>query len=165
MKRDLCVLLGWWLSPWEIQGVWFVNIFVPPMGLQTPSAPSVFSLTPSLRTPYSVQWLAANICLCICKALSGSLRRQLYQSPFSKHFLASIIVSWFGIWNVYGMTVRETVSGWPFLQSLLYTLSPYLLPYFIPLSKKGRHIHTLLLLLLECHVVCKLYRGYSELWG
>jgi hypothetical protein len=67
-----------------------------PMGLQTPSAPSVLSLTPPLGTPCSVQWLAVSIQLCICKALTGSLRRQVYQAPFSKNFLASTIVLEFG---------------------------------------------------------------------
>jgi hypothetical protein len=37
------------------------------MGLQTPSAPSVISLTPSLGTLCSVQWLAVSI----CQSLSG----------------------------------------------------------------------------------------------
>jgi hypothetical protein len=52
------------------------------MGLQTPSTPSFLSLTPLLGAPCSVQWLAENICLCICKTLAGPLRRQPYQAPF-----------------------------------------------------------------------------------
>jgi hypothetical protein len=94
------VLLAWWLSHWELWGgggaVWLVDITVLPMGLQTPSAPSVISLTPLLGTTHSVQGLAVNIQLCICKTLAGPLRRQLYQAPFSKHFLVSTIVSDFG---------------------------------------------------------------------
>jgi hypothetical protein len=43
-----CVLLGWWFRPWEL---WLVDIVVLPMGLQTPSAPSVISLTPPLGIP------------------------------------------------------------------------------------------------------------------
>ena len=103
-----------------------VHIVVPPMRLQTPSALSDLSVTCTLGTPCSVQWLAASICLCICQALAESLRRQLYQAPVSKHFLASTIVSGFGnsIWN--GSPGRA-VSRWPFLQSLLHTLSLYLL--------------------------------------
>ena len=58
-------------------GVWLVDIVVFPMGLQTPSAPSVLSLTPPLGFPCSVQWLAASICLCICQVLAEPLRRQL----------------------------------------------------------------------------------------
>ena len=74
-----------------------VDIVVLPMGLQTPSTPSVLSLTPSLWTIHSVQWLAISIHLCICKALAGPLRTQPYQAPVSKHFLASTIVSGFGV--------------------------------------------------------------------
>jgi hypothetical protein len=100
-----------------------VDIVVLPMGLQTPSVPSVLSLAPILGTPRSMQWFAASIHPCICKALAGPLRRQLYQALFSKHFLASTIVAEFGdcISDEYP---GETVSGWPFLQSLLCTLSP-----------------------------------------
>jgi hypothetical protein len=64
-------------------------------------APSVLCLTPPLGTPCSVQWLAVSICLCICQALAEPLRRRLYQTPVSMHFLASTIVSAFGdcIWD------------------------------------------------------------------
>jgi hypothetical protein len=64
-----CVLFGWWFSPWEHGGgvgwgedwgfffvclfVCFFDTVVLPMGLQTPSAPSVLSLTPPLGTPCS----------------------------------------------------------------------------------------------------------------
>jgi hypothetical protein len=74
-----CVLFGWWFNPWELWGYWLVHIVVPPMGLQTPSAPWVLSLAPSLGTLYSVQWWAASI-LCICPALVEPLRRHLYQA-------------------------------------------------------------------------------------
>ena len=76
------------------------------------------------------QWVAARIHLCICQALAEPLRRQLYQAPVSMHFLASTIVSGFGdcIW---AGSPGGAVSEWPFLQSLLHTLSPY---FFI-----GRH--------------------------
>ena len=101
-----------------------VDIVVLPMKLQTPLAPSVLSLTPPLGTLHSVKWLALRICLCICKALVGPY--QPYQALFIKHFLASMIVLGFGdfIWDE---SPGGAVSGWPFLQSLLYTLSPYLL--------------------------------------
>jgi hypothetical protein len=96
-----CALLGWWFSPWDLWGVWLVDIVVLPMGLQTPSAPSILSLAPPLGTLYSVQWLAESIHLCICQALSEPPRRQLYQFPFSNYLLASTIVSEFGdcIWD------------------------------------------------------------------
>jgi hypothetical protein len=49
-----------------------VHIVFLNTGLQTPSAPSVLSLTPSLGLPCSVQWSAVNIHLLLC--LSGSGR-------------------------------------------------------------------------------------------
>ena len=73
MQLEPCVLLGWWLSHFELWGIWLVDIVVLPMGLQTPSAPSVVSLTLLL-----VLWFPASICLCIYKTLAGLLRR-----PFS----------------------------------------------------------------------------------
>ena len=73
--------------------LWLVDLVVLPMELQTPSAPSVHS--PPLGTPWSVQWMAASIYLCIGQALAEPLRRQPYQAPVSMHFLASTIVSMF----------------------------------------------------------------------
>ena len=88
------------------------------------------------------------------------LRGQLYQGPVSKHFLASAIVSGFGVCILDG-SPGGAVSGWPFLQSLLHTVFP-MAQYFVPPSKKT---HTLAFLLLELHVVCELYLGYLELLG
>jgi hypothetical protein len=95
-------------------GVLLVDIVVLPMGLQTPSAPSVLSLTLPLGSPCSVRWLAASIHICICQALEEPLRRQLYQAPVSKHLLASTIVSGFGDCICNG-SPAGAVSGWPFL--------------------------------------------------
>ena len=114
------------LIPGSSGEVWFDDIVVLILGLQTPSTPSVFSLSPSLWSPCSVQWFAASIPLCICQALAEPLRRQLYLAPVSKHFLASATVFGFGvcIWDGSGGGV---VSGCPFLQFLLHILSPYFL--------------------------------------
>ena len=90
-----------------------------PMVLQTPSAPSVLHLTPPLGSPCSVRWLAASIHICIGQALVEPLRRQLkkqYQVSVSKHFLASAIVSGFGVCRWDG-SLGGAVSGCPFLQS------------------------------------------------
>jgi hypothetical protein len=54
-----CVPFGCWFSPRELWGYWLVHIVVPPMELETPSAPCIFSLAPPLWTLCSVQWLAA----------------------------------------------------------------------------------------------------------
>jgi hypothetical protein len=69
--------------------------------------------------------LATSIHIYICKALAGPLRGQSYQAPFNIHFLAYTIMSELGnyLWD---KSPDGTVSGWPFLQSLLYTLSTYL---------------------------------------
>jgi len=130
-----CVLFVWWSSPWEFWGFWLVNIVVLPIGLQTPSATSVLSLTTPLGTQFLVQWLAASIHLCICQALAEPLRRQLYQAPVSMHFLASTIVTGFGdcLWDG---SPGGAVSEWSFFQSLFHSLSLYFLPYFVPPSKK-----------------------------
>jgi hypothetical protein len=154
-----------WLSLWEIYGVCLVDISVLPMGLQTPSAPSVLSLTPPLGALHSFHWLDVSICLCICQALAESLRRQLHQAPLSKHFLSPTMVS--GLVTVYGMNpqVGQPLDGLSF--SLCSILCPHICSreYFVPLSKKDQSTHTLVFLLLELHVVCELYLGYSKLLG
>ena len=78
-----------------------VNTLASPMGLHTPSAPFSLFSNSSIKVPSSVQWLAESICLCICQSLADPLRRQPYQAPVSKHFMASAIVSGFGdcIWD------------------------------------------------------------------
>jgi hypothetical protein len=105
-----CVLFGWWFNPWELWGVWLVVIL--PMGLQTPSAPSVPSLTLPLGTPSSVQWLAASMHLCICQALPEPLRRQLIRLLLSMYLLASTVVFGFGdnIWD--GSPVGDFLVRW-----------------------------------------------------
>jgi hypothetical protein len=66
-----------------------------------PSAPLVPSPTSLSGTPLSFQWLAVSFFFCICQTWAEPLRRQLYQAPVSKYFLASAIVSEFGdcIWD------------------------------------------------------------------
>jgi len=94
------------------------------MGLQAPLASSIFALIPPSGTPFSGQWLTASIHLCICHALAGPLRRQLYQVPVSMNFLVSSILFRFGdcIWAV---SPGGVDSEWPFLQSA---------PYFVSIS-------------------------------
>ena len=45
---------SWGVSLWKLWGLWLVDIIVLPMGLQTPSVPSVLSLTPPSGTLCSV---------------------------------------------------------------------------------------------------------------
>ena len=97
----LCVFFDWWFNPRELWGYWLIHIVAPSMRLQNTSAPWVLSQAPSLRTLCSVQWMTVSILFCIFQALAEPLRRQLYQAPVSKHFLASAILSGFGVcrWN------------------------------------------------------------------
>jgi hypothetical protein len=83
------------------------------MELQTPSAPSVLSLTSPLGTPCSVQWLGASLHLCICQALAEPLRRQLYQAPFSKHFLVTTILYEFGKYILDESQVGQSLDNFP----------------------------------------------------
>jgi hypothetical protein len=124
VQLEPCVLLGWWISSWELWEIWLVDIVVLPMGLQTPSTPSFLYQTPPLGTPHSLQWLA----LSICKALAGPLRRQQYQTPFSKYFLASTIVS---VWWLYLGWIPRLDSLWMAFPSVssLYSVS-----IFVPVS-------------------------------
>jgi hypothetical protein len=48
---------------------WLVHIIVPPMELQTPLAPLVLSLVPSLESLCFVKWMVVSIHFCICHAL------------------------------------------------------------------------------------------------
>jgi hypothetical protein len=66
--------------------------------------------------------MAVYICICIGPALEEPLRGQLYQAPVSKHFLASAIVSKFGVSRWDG-SLGGAVSRWPSLQHLLRSLS------------------------------------------
>ena len=102
-----------------------VDIVVLPMRLQTPSAPTVLALTSPLGT-CSVQYLTVYIHVYIGLTLEEPLRGQLYQVPVSKHFLASAIVSVFGVSRWDGL-LCGAASGWPFLQFLLYSLSLHFL--------------------------------------
>jgi hypothetical protein len=117
----LCAL-GWCFIAWELWSLWLVDIVVLPMKVQTPSAPTILALTSSLESPHSIQCLAVYIRICIGLDLAKPLRGQVYWAPLGMYFLASAILSGFGVsrWNG---SLGGTVSGWPFLQSLLHSLS------------------------------------------
>jgi hypothetical protein len=72
--------------------------------LQSPSPPLVLPLASPLGSPCSVQWLAMSIYICIDQMLVDPLREQPYQAPVSHSFLATAIVSGFGVcrWDGWG---------------------------------------------------------------
>jgi hypothetical protein len=122
----------------ELWGYWLVHIVVPPMGLQTPSAPWVLCLAPSLGTLCSAQWMIVSIHFCICQALAEPLRRQLYQAPVSRLLVASAIVSRFGCCLCDG-SPSGTVSGWSFLQSPLVSVTFYVHVCVMPTEARRGH--------------------------
>ena len=74
--------------------------------------------------------LSGSISLCICQALAEPLRRQLYQAPVIKQFLASTIVFGFGdcIWDESpGKAVSDGLffSLWSILCFLWVFCSPF----------------------------------------
>jgi hypothetical protein len=75
------VFFGLWFSPRKLWGYWLVHIDIPPMGLQTPSAPWVLSLAPSLGKLLLVQWRIVSIHFCICQALADLHIKQETESP------------------------------------------------------------------------------------
>jgi hypothetical protein len=113
--------LHWGIEPSQDQGPPF-----PLMPDKAPSAPAVFSITPPLGTLSSVRWLAVSLPICIGQDLAELLRIQLYQAPVSKHFLVSTIASGFGV-CMWDGSPGGALTGWPFLQSLLHSLSLYFL--------------------------------------
>ena len=105
-KAIFCYICGW--SPGTLHVYSLINGLVPgspgglvgwyccsSYGLQTLSAPSFLSLTCLLGTRPTVG--CKHPPLWICQTLAEPLRRQLYQAPVSKHFLAYAIVSGFGV--------------------------------------------------------------------
>jgi hypothetical protein len=95
----LCILMVWWLSPWELCELWLVDTAVLPM--QSPSAPSAFPLTLPLGSPGSVQWLAVSICICLSEVLAELLRghKKAVSGFCLQAHLASAIVTGFGVYR------------------------------------------------------------------
>jgi hypothetical protein len=57
---------------------------------------------------------------------TGRVSQEMLYQAVSKHFLASAIVSEFGVCR-WDRSSGGSVSRWPFFQSLLHTLPPYFL--------------------------------------
>ena len=59
--------------------------------------------------------------------------------------------------------VGQSLGGLSFSVCSILCLCNSFHGYFVSPSKKDQSIHTLVFLVLEFHVVCKLYLGYSKL--
>jgi hypothetical protein len=71
-----CIYFNWWSSPQEFwDGSGLLILLLPPWNCKHPQLlQSLFWLL-HLGVPHSVQWLAMIIVLCICQAVTESLRR------------------------------------------------------------------------------------------
>ena len=154
-------LLGWWFTTWEL---WFIDTFFLPMMLKTPSAPSVLSLTPSLGSgaQFNELWASTSVFVRLWQNLSG------VAIWGSCQYALPGIHSNVWVWCLYnGMDpkVGQSLDGLSF--SLFSTLWFCIFSWTLfPLLKRTEApILSLSLLLLDVHVVCKSYFGYSMLLG
>jgi len=152
------ILFDWWFSLGSSEEVSLVSIVVFPIGLFTPSAPSVLSVTPPLGPPFSVQWLTVSTLISITLA-----------EPLKRH---SYLEELLGISNsewVWWLNMRWISR----LDSLLFfspcsTFCPCisLCEYFVPPSKKDWshwRLWILVFLVLELRMVYELFLGYCEI--
>jgi hypothetical protein len=132
--------------------VWPVDTVAPSMGLQTPSAPAVFLQLLHWGTPL----LSPMVC---CKHpslyLSGSGRasQESAISDFHQQALPSIHNS---IW-VWWRYKNGSLDGPSFHHSSKLCLCNSFHGCFVPNSKKGQSVHTLVFILLQFHAFSKLY--------
>ena len=106
-----CVLIGWWFSPWE-PSCCSVSWYCSSYGVAIPF--SSFSLSPNSSIEalsLMVDWVPQYD---IGQALAEPLRRQPYQIPVNKHFLASTVVSGFGVCRWNGSPGRRSLDGLSF---------------------------------------------------
>ena len=133
-----------------------------PMGLQTPSAPGVLSLAPSLGDPVLHP---RGDCKHLLLYLSGTGRASqelAISGSYQQALLASIIVSGFSDCLC---KMRLSMDGHSLSLCSTLCLCNSFHGYFVPPSKKDQSIHTLVFLLHEFHVIFELYLGYSEHLG
>jgi hypothetical protein len=86
--------------------------------------------------------LAPSIHICIGQLLADPPKEQPYQFPVSKCLLTTATVSGFGSASVDRMVPQVGLFHYG---------------VFVPISKKGQSVHTLVFVLLEFHVFSKLY--------
>jgi hypothetical protein len=125
-----CILFGWWSTPQELGGSGQLFCCSPHEATKPLSSFSASSNSSIGEPQSSVQWLAANIHLCICQTLAKPFRRQPNQAPVSKHFPASTIASGFGdyIWDEF--LGGQSMDGLSFsLSSMFFLLWVFCFPF------------------------------------
>ena len=147
----------------SLGGYWIVHIVVPPIGLQTPLAPWELSLTPPLGALCSIQYLTVSIHFCVCQAPAYLTRDSYIRVLLAK---SCWCMQWCQHLEAdYGMDpqVWQSLDGPFFHLSSKHCNSFH--GCFVPNSKKGQSVHTLVFILLKFHVLCILYLGYSKFLG
>jgi hypothetical protein len=86
------------------------------MGLQTPSAPWVLSLAPSLGTLCSIQWMSVNIQFYIFQVLAEPLRRQLLSGSCQQVCVGIHNSVW--VWWLYMGWITRWGSLWMVIPSV-----------------------------------------------
>lgn len=118
-----CMLLGFWLSLWELWGdqVNWHSCFS--YGVAIPFRSFNPSSNSSFWFPTSIQWLADSICICLCQWLVESHREQPCHTSMCIHKMALVLVSGFGV-HVWDRSQVGLINGWPLFQSLLHFFLP-----------------------------------------
>jgi hypothetical protein len=135
------------------------------MGFQSTFSSLGISQAPSLGTLCSIQWITVSIRFCICRhwqSLPGVSYIRLLSEGSCCHLPSVwvwwLFMGWIPKWSSLWMVIA---SG--FAPNIVSCNSIH--GYFVPCSKKEQSIHTLVFLILEFHVFCKLYLGYCKFWG
>jgi hypothetical protein len=109
---------------------WLVHIVVPPMGLQTPSAPWVLSLASPLGTLHSVQWMALSLSFYICQVVVEPLGRcyirllsasSCWHSQYCQFWW--LFMGWISRWSshvVFVIYIMEYLDGFPYIEPSLH---------------------------------------------
>ena len=103
-----------------------VDIVVLFMGLQIPSTPSVLFLTPPFGDPVLSPMVGCEQPPLYLPGSGRANQDTAISASCQEALLGIPNIVWFGdyIWDG---SPGGAVSGWPFFQSLLHTLSPYFL--------------------------------------
>jgi hypothetical protein len=131
-KSILCYICGWSLESHHVYslvcGYWLVHIVVPPIGLQTPSAPSVLSLAPPLGALCSIPMADSEHPLLCLPGTGIASQEAAISGPFQQN-LAGICNSVCFWWLITGW-----ISGW----DSLWMVHPFVsAPNFVSTPSMG----------------------------